>query len=360
MYSDFYDGEIAINDNRKLESVSKIHDESGIRSSTTWDQKQKRTIVSEFTQYGGASIGFCFNIPITSMETVITSYLCNGSLITLEFHGDTHGFFSTKYYSHSHGNEILCSDTDCIKTEVENINDSLEPRCMPNFIVSLAQKQSLFLQQFVNNQNFEHYAEEYFSGIKYSLNGSGKIMGILWTKNCNKLNVNISKSSFDGSSLDVTDYLQYIEEGILTTVNKLQIQQLLNIPEDEAQKISVLARKYQIDLDMKDSYVPLPSYETMMCYMPGMDAIYNIQSAKRLLEIMKTLLLDLEFEQKNSLTTEEWLSELMLQAKFTLQNESSKLKIEFKQVELTFLLETRLTKLIDKYNPFIGMLAQQK
>ena len=359
LYCDFYEGEIANYEEKKLESISKIYDESQIRSSSSWEQKQKRSIYSQFKQFGGAAIGFCLESAINSIEPVVTSLLCNGSVITVEFQGNIRDEFVTKYFSHNHGNNTSCRDSNCIKTEMQDFPD-LEVKCLPNFITNLSQKQHLFIEHFVKNLNFEHFAEEYYCGLEFSLNGNGRIIGLLWSKSCNMFNEELSKSSLDGSELKEDAYLKYLENSILTTVNHLSLQQLLQIPEDEAQEISDLGRKFQIDMHMKEAYVPLPSYETMMRFTPGIDGILNMMSAKRLLHSFKNLLMQLSTEEKNSLTTENWLERLSTFGKFTVQDNGSKLLIVFQDISATFLVDKRLNTFINKYDPFIGMKYQQK
>ena len=354
LYADFYDGELANGDNKKLESVSKIHDESCIRSSSSWKQKQKKAIISQFTQFGGAAIAFCLNVGVSTMETVMTSQICNGLVITVEFHGNIHDEFSNNYFYHNHDNTTLCCNTNCVKTKIEEVPEELKTKCLPNFVTSLVQKQTLFVEQFVKNQNFSLFAEEYFCGVNFSLNGSGQIMGLLWTKSCSTFNEHLSQSSLFGSEVNVESYLQYIESSILTTVNHLTIQSVLQVTEDEAQRISSLARKFQIQMYMAEQHIFLPSYETMMRHEPDIEGIFNVTSAKRLLQTFKRLLLLLSPEEKNNISTQDWLESLRSKAKFKVEHDNSKIVVDFEDLNATFYLERRLNEFIDKYGPFIG------
>ena len=56
-HAEFYDGDILCNQGRRLNSISKIFDDSMIRKSSSWSRKKKANIVSYFTQYGSAAIG---------------------------------------------------------------------------------------------------------------------------------------------------------------------------------------------------------------------------------------------------------------------------------------------------------------
>ena len=355
LYADLYDGEISSHDNKKLDSISKILDESNIRSSSSWKQKQKRSIVSQFTQYGGASLAFSINVPISTIESVVTSDICNGAVVTVQFDGNSLDEFRTKYFSHNHGNDTTCASTNCIKTEIKQVDATLETRCIPNFISSIYQKQTLFIEQFVRNQNFELFAEEYFCGIHFSLSGNAKIYGLLWTHNCSVFNRDLSQSSLTGNPVEKKQYLQYIENSILCTVNHLEIQEFLQIPKEEAIYISSLAKQFQINMEMPEKDVKLPSYETLMRVKPEVEAINNTISAKRMMQKFKQSILNLTEEEKKNLTSQEWLTNISSKAKFTLQESEVKLVVQFDEVCVTFVLEGRLNQFIDKYGPFIGM-----
>ena len=105
---------------------------------------------------------------------------------------------------------------------------------------------------------------------------------------------------------------------------------------------------------MDDKHVPLPSLEIMMRMKPKDDVLMNIMSSKRLLEILKQILIALSTEEKNCLTTEDWLENLNKKAKFDSKSERQ-MSLNFDGTILEFGIEERLDNLMRQYGCFIGI-----
>ena len=133
LYSEIYNGEISLNENKKLQSISGIYDDSNIRLSSSWLKKRRNNIYSQFKQYGPSAISFCLDVDLHNIESIVTSLLCNGSVITLGFEGNGYNEFKTKYYYHSHENSDPCGE-NCNKTELQDITNSLDAKFIPLFI----------------------------------------------------------------------------------------------------------------------------------------------------------------------------------------------------------------------------------
>lgn len=296
--------------------------------------------------------GFNFDVNVNNFETFVTSLLCEGQVITLEMEGDINNEFSLKYQKHNHENIDECND-NCVKTEVIQDNTQLQAKYIPIYLSHLSQSQNLFVDQFVKNSNFELYSENYFSSINFYLEGSGRLSGVLWTHECTLFNKEISASSFSGAAINENNYLQYIETSILTTVNNVDIKNNLQIPQEEATKISNLAQMHQVDLNMVAEKVALPSYETLFRGPSDNISRLNMISSKIFLQILKRQILELSQEEKKSLTTEDWLVNNGRKAKFKCEEET-KLQMDFENVKITFEFEDRLNNFMTKYGSFIG------
>ena len=355
-HASFFDGEIQ---NRKLTSISKIYDESSIRSSKTWRSKKQNMIKCEFFQFGQSAIAFSIDINRNNIETIITSLLCAGSVITMEFNGDINNEFKTHYYSHSHDNSEAC-DNNCIKTELLDVDDSLGAEYIPVYISSLCQKQNAFVQNFIKNKNFELYSENFNCGLEFYLNGSARITGIVWTQECLLFNESLSSSSLTGEEFQMEDFLTFIENSILTSTNAMEIKENLGVNDEEALNIHRLALAHQIDLNMKQEYLNFPSYESMYTVKPQPSARFNLVSSKRLLEWCKMKMMELTSEDKLNMKTEDWLLTLSSQSKFILDDEDEdeeKISIELPEIKIVYKLDERLNSLITKYGAFIGIVA---
>ena len=353
MYADIYSAEISNLQNKKLQSVSMIYDDSMIRSSVTWMRKKSNSIFAQFKQFGPAAIAYSMDVDLNNLETKITSKLCEGRVVTIEFIGSCQDEFETKYYEHNHNNSTSCT-ASCIKTELNGIGDNIKTEDLPIFISSLSQRQASFITNFMKNKNFELFAEEYNSNIDFYLSGSARINGISWTTECESFNAALSISYFNGTQPEFNNYLHYVESSILTTINQTDIKLILGCTEEEAVKIRNLGVLYQVNLQMDDKHVPLPSLEIMMRMKPKDDVLMNIMSSKRLLEILKQILIALSTEEKNCLTTEDWLENLNKKAKFDSKSERQ-MSLNFDGTILEFGIEERLDNLMRQYGCFIGI-----
>ena len=352
LYADLFEGEIVANQNNRLQSVNKVVDDSMIRSSVSWKHKRKNNIYSQFQQYGQAAIGYSMDVPVDNLESIITSKLCNGEVITLDFMGNESHEYSIVYRLHNHDNTVNCSD-GCDTRIIVDSNERLEDKYIPVYIASLSQKHAQFVEQFLKNRNFTLFSEDYFCGIDFYLNGTGRINGLCWSYECIVFNEELSRSTFTGNELQMDDYLQYLENSILTSVNSIYIKNCLGVSEEEAMKIQGLAYKYQLDLSMKEEHLPLPSYETMFRRKPEPQSRSNIESSSVLLSLCKRILIQLSEEEKYSLTTEEYLEKIARMTKFAVIDDS-RITAEVENTMISFILDEKLNELMNRYGCFVG------
>lgn len=351
--SELYDGVIHAPQQNKLNSISRIYDDTMIRKSRSWKSRRRDSIYNQFHQFGQTAIAFNIDISFDNLQTLVTSLLCEGSVITLEFEGNTSDEHQTKYFQHNHNHQVECGNT-CVVTEITEVNQSLHPKFIPIYICCVSQKHSSLIENFIKNKNFPFHAEEYFSGVDFYLDGNAKLSGVMWSYECNIFNEELSTASLNGQDLEMYDYLQYIENSILTTVNTIRLKEVLGVSDEEAVKIHNLARKHQVNLDMDPTWVSLPSFQTLFKMKPKIDSKSNIDSSKTLLLVMKNKLLSLTEEEKNSLTTEEWLESIGKNVTFDVTTESI-VYIQLEDKWISFIVDDNLTSFVTKYDYFTGI-----
>ena len=353
LHNNLYDGEKLNGQNRKLQSISQVYDDSPIRSSISWCRKRKNSMFSQFLQHGQAAVGFSIDLNINNRETTISSLLCEGSVITLQFIGNCNGENQTQYLLHNHHSSTPCDDS-CVKEVIRDFSDSLDLKYLPIFINSLFQKQSSLIEHLIKNKNFDLYSENYFVGIDFYISGAARINGVLWTMYCDKFNMDLSSSTLNGNNVTGDNFLHHIETSILTTVNSRDIRDNTGLSEQEAIDLRNLAEPHQVNLNIGEKHLPLPSFLTMFRIEPGDEASLNIVSSKTLILLFKTHLINLSEEEKYSLTTEDWFEMLSRKSKFVMKNEFN-MKITFEQQEIHFFLEERLNAEMTRFGCFIGL-----
>lgn len=355
LYADVYDGDIGENmnaNNKRLKSINKIYDDSMIRLSSSWKKQNNNLIYCQFKQYGNVAIGFSLDINSNNIETMATSLICDGQIVTLQYAGNVNNEHKTKYFVHNHNNIQDC-DENCAQTELREGDRNLSTKNIPTFVANLHQKHNGLIEQLIKNPNFELFSQDYFSTIDFYTNGSARIKGCLWTQNCSFLNENISSSYITGNDIEEEAFLQYIEQSILTTSNEEEIKYLIECSDEEAKYISGLVNKYQIKENDASMYIPLPSYECMFRKQPINEAYSNLVASKELLFLYKDNLLKLTELEKQNLTTRDWLENMSKKSKFILINDNT-ISIEIESLKTEFIVDEKLDMFITKYGCSIG------
>ena len=347
-----YEGIISNIVTKQISTLIPIVDESKIRFSDSWKSKKRNTIYSYFQDFGQMAFAFSFKIELDNIETVSTMLLCAGKVVTLKFEGNKDDEYSTTYILHSHGDAETC-DVSCNQSELKDLDVQFLPKFIPTYNSSVSQKQSAFIQNFVKNKNFQLNSQDYYCGISYNLDGTANINGILWTLECSQFNKHLSLHSLTGQNFDSDNFLAYIQRNILTACNTVDIQTILNITTEEAVKIKDLVMKFQLKMNMKEE-LPLPSFECFLTVVPPYQARENIAKSEEFLDLCRSHLVNLKHEEKENMSTYEWLNVLSRTSKFTLLHNDRMIEIEMTESKLIFIIEERMSKLIQDYGSFIG------
>ena len=345
-YSELFNGNMLEGGGKRLNSVSRIYDDSCIRGSEMWLNKRRRGIYSMFEQFGRIALSFSIDIDVNNPETIATSLVCSGQILSLELVGNISNEFRTKYFRHNHDNSIECGN-NCQKTEISLQNMQLQFQYIPIFIANLHQKMSRLTEDFIKNVNYANFCEDYFIGVDFYLNGGARIHGAAWTQYCSQLNSELSSSTFSGAPVDKDAFMMPFETSILSTAKKNNIRSILNCSEEEADALHCIAVKYQLDHNMPDMEVSFPSFETVLRGIPEIEAAQNIISSKLFLSKCKQNLLQMSLEERNRMETDEWLDYLRTKSKFTLLEENI-MEIGYEAECIQFYIDTKLDNYITK------------
>ena len=352
-YSEIYDGDILNLNLKKVGSMVKVVDDSCIRLSDSWKNNQRRSIYSQFQQYGNTALTISISVDINCIETIATAMICSGRVVSLEFVGNTNNEFSTKYFLHQHDNTQECS-SNCVKTEIIFTNQHLESKYFPIFLCITSQKQHSFIEQFLKNVNFECFCEDFYITVDFNVDGTARINGILWSYYCTEFSKLLASSSLTGEAVDTSEFLNYIENTIFTACKKEEIKRLLNTCEEDAKLISELVSKYQNHQNIPCDQLALPSLETMMTCQPDEACSGNLYVSKKFINFCRQKLLTLSNDERSNLSTLDWLAMLRRLAKFRMI-EDEKLELTFEDQILEFQTEKRLEELITTYGAFSGV-----
>ena len=351
-----YEGIIESNSEKKLSLIKPIFDDSQIRQSDTWNNRTQSGIESRFEQIGNHSIGFNILIPINNQESICTALLIQESVLSVEFHSDRNYEFETKYFLHNHTVETECNNS-CRTKEIDEEDfssvDLLESRYLQVFISTIHQKTYSILKNFVNNSNWELSSTEYYMYVRFYENGNASLQCIIWPKQCETFNENLSKSSLTGENIDNTPYLQFITKSIITISHPEDLMTKFDYSYEEAVNTSEMIMKLQVKLDNQHEII-LPSLNCILSIEPEEKAIPNIYQSRVLKEFLTYNIHQLTLNEKKTLTTKEWLYNIKSTLKIILLNDIIIIKTNEYIVE--FIIEKRLQDMIKTYeDEFIGL-----
>ena len=356
-YVERYEATVLPSREKTIGNIKPIMDDSMIRSSDTWISSKLSGINSRFENFGDIAIGFEFEIPINNKESIATAVIIQGAVVTIEFIGNENYDLQTKYMLHNHNVEKNCDDT-CVKKELTDPNfDAVLPlssRYLSIFIATISQKIKAVVKYLILNKNCSIHSKEYYIGVEFLINGNAKVIGILWTEQCTKINENLSTSSLTGEFNDHEDYLQYIEKVIMTSAHTMEIQERLGNSNLNAENFSQIVDKYQL-IDFKDKLedLQLPSIFTSFIYTPEETFSQNLFQSKILRSILKKYLYNVSNHDKEILTTIDWLRSL--NSNFYIERTNDNVKITIDEETYIILIDERLSNLLNDNEEFIAI-----
>ena len=112
---------------KKLSSIKPIIDTSHIHSCDAWEESKNRGIKSRFNQFGPISISFSCEITPSNIETVATSLIISGTVVTVSFEGDEDYELKTRYYLHEHPASTDCPGGEFISSKQKGIHKTTSP-----------------------------------------------------------------------------------------------------------------------------------------------------------------------------------------------------------------------------------------
>ena len=270
---DYYErvvGTIGDDRHKILSNIVPIIDTSDIHSSDHWEEAKRTATKFRFKQLGPSSIGFQITTDPSEIETIATSLIIGGYVITVSFDGDENFDLQTKYFLHPHSTSEECPGENCPKQDLEEIIAKIvEETQIPTFnqkfsssyICSVYQKTHSLVESLIRTRSFELHSEDYFVGIKFNSQGSAIIEGSLWPAECANFNETLSNCSLSGepNSFHKESFLQFIDKSVFTTVSPEILKHKLNLQNDKAGDMSELVAKNQLDLESNPKMLGIES-----------------------------------------------------------------------------------------------------
>ena len=353
LYAERFEGEINPISKKSIQSLRPIVDYSEIRHSDVWYMNKMNGIESRFEAYGPSAISFKLDIPINNKESICTAILIQGTVLTVEYHGNENHNMTTKYFIHNHNVEKKC-DESCSKEEVTDedcIGQQLRTKYISIFISTISQKMNGIVKYIINNEHCNLSAKEFYVGVLFPDNKKACIEGILWTKECDKFNEFRSKQSLK-KNIDLgNEYLKYIENTISTTTTIEELRRYYS--ENEADKIIKKIKENQINITTYDeTEIPLPSLFSLFSRRPTDFAFNNLFQSRLLNSFLRNMINELSNDSKCKMTTIDWLDDIKNNSHIRniMHGNKGIISISLSELDIEFIMDDTLNKMISEYD----------
>lgn len=314
--SKYFTGKVQNNETRTIMDLHVQPDDSYIRGSDKWYEYQKTNLEKYFTLYGNNAVKVEFKIPHRNQTTEANILLIKNISISVSIIGNSNLNLDTMYWVHiGHDATDLCQE-DCQKVllseylEAENINLELTKH-FSTYICTVTKICNSLIENIIKCCSWELFSENYWFTVVFDKLGVAFLSGVLWPQAAIEYNKEESKKSyFGGSDCEAKEnYLELIKSTVTCTTitDDLVADYCLN--STQASYISGLAQKYQRSHTMMNP--SLPSLETSYHHVPGANALQNLEESRKFLLEVKMLLLRLTANERNQLSTFEWLQDSM-------------------------------------------------
>ena len=346
---DMFVGVIKDFDGKKLSCVEKVPSDFKITSSESWFRHQIDELKFRRDQFGSFFITFTVEVPQASLDVLATCLVQEGYVVTVEKKGSATGEFDIEYIVHlDHKSDEDCSDdcttkialVDFLETQTFDLS-SLGNKHVGTYTSSVSQKLTAFVKHIIQAPTNGLYSENYFVTLVFDLEGKASMLGVIWPKELEAINLDFSQN---GENITLKDeMLKFIDRNICASCDPRMLRSALNVSECEANLLSALVKKHQFS---KDSPPRLPSLRTLLTQVGSLS---NCNNAKLLLKCMTEQLNSLTCEERDTLSTYDWLDLVWEEVIGDISDDNKFFTVSFPVEEIMFEIDEKLSSFLTEY-----------
>ena len=365
-----FTGVISKPDERLLSSTERVVMDYFIVGSDSWRDIEKRNKVHRLEQFGSIVCSLSIDMPVTCNSLIASSIIQSGTTLTVNFVEGGDGVFETVYLVHNHRANTSCGDSCLTLTlgeflqQNEQVNtETVQKNHLSCFVSSVQQKLNSFIRNFVKCKVSDFFSEDFSFELEFNASGEISIVGNLWLKELEDLNIEFAK--YPGSPISsetVNKSIKLIEEIVTTSSSSSLLKEKFNISMSEGEKLATIAESHQFH-HCSDTVCPkcqkpeLPSLVTIFVEAPSPDYLLNVETSEEFNKIVLDELTSSSAEIIASLSSEEWLTgtfDALISDPETINDELFRFKIRGKVFD--FMIDQRLKDLnIQFSNPVMAV-----
>ena len=353
-FGDCFQGVIRDLQSKTLTSATKVVNDNSVVGSETWRKQQETDLYHRLEQLGSICVFISVKVPIESDDVLATCVLQQDQVITVKYIGDSSMEMETQYLVHlNHSAGRDCSE-NCQKIPLSEYLEetsfdkrSLRTRYLTTYISSVVAKLNSLIKNFIKAPSSKLTSDNFYFQLHFEEDGSVKILGLLWPKALEKLNMEYSKypdEAFNANTKD--DCVKFIES--VTCATSGHLEEVFSLSKCQAKKLSELIIKHQCqefpeeDKDSDHLQPILPSLLTLILEY----SVMNLEVSQQFSRWMKQKLKKVSPREMTNYATENWLRHEFDSDEIVVKTDHEQVKIEFDGHTFLFQNDDRLKSLI--------------
>ena len=350
---------------KKLTNVQKVVDDSAIAGSSNWFYRQLTAMGFRIDQFGPLCFLVKIEVPKINIETLATSMITEGFVVTIEKLGLASGEFTIKYILHlDHMSDTDCAENCGNKIDLKEYCESgefdlasLGNKHLSTYVSSVHQKLNSFVKSIVKSPNCELFSTNYHFMITFDVSGNASFVGLIWPVKLDEVNVEVASKEEISDEKMLTSF---IDGAISASSDARVLRSTFKISEMEAEDLVQKARDHQIHLcssaECQRCRNPeVPSLVTLLKMCP--DSNENLKTAKRMKLFFLEELRNLSVEHKQGLSSFDWLESIWDRDNVSgdISEDLKYLRMRMDDEEYEFVLDERLSSLLEEFDPFLAV-----
>ena len=363
-------------DMKVLSSVNPCSKEHEIRGSYEFRRRQFEDVKWRMDSLGRYCLKLMVAFPLINLQTVMTSLIQQGKVVTMSYSGDRANELHQSYTIHAGTNYSLFiiaklsnirlfgfqyfvaghdSSSACVEECVTVTEDTYQGLVESNpdistYVSSVDSKVNSFLKNIIKSPASPFESQIYFLQVTFNRKGEASLEGVIWPKKFQNINMSLIDDSFK-FDVELEELVNLFKCCISTSSKKQSLKEQFSLCDQEAKNLEKLVKTYQLHLCEdseceKCSDPPLPSLEWIITKCP--DEMENIYNSKRLLGALKSNIMSLRREDLLTMSTVDWLEQLWDEMESEV--EENVWTIEYDSELIQFKLNHSLNILIAKYS----------
>ena len=350
---------------KKVTNLRSLASCAKISSSKDWFKANTSRMKERQVQFGLIHCFAKIYLEKNSRDVLATALIQADTPVTLEKRGLGNGEMEICYKVHTdHKSDKNCSTNCKNKSNIEDfVRDTgfhieeASNAFTNTYVSSCHQKLVSFANSIIQAPASSLCSQDYQLHLTFDKDGMASIVGSFWPDALSGINDNIAEN--DGDIVDEEELLQFVEKNISCTGDPRLIRSKFSLSEEEANKLSELVLTHQVHMECEEaetceicSSLPLPSMENLLKQETCEN---NYRACKELISLVQLRLKTLTLEQKKRMKTWTFLEDLweLVGGEAKKDNEVLTFTIATEDMELKFVLDSRLNKYLGKYEDSI-------